>query len=332
MATSDFRAIETFIKAVELGSIRKAAAALSVSPQAASQTLAQLEQRLGVRLLHRTTRSIALTEEGRQFLESAQPALAALERAVEQVRTAKDEIAGPLRIAAPKSSFLQVLWPLVDEFCSIHPDVRPDLHLDDRIGNWVEERVDVGFRIGGQPQEGLVARRLFAVQLMVCAAPAYIARHGAPDSIDQLAAHRCSVFRHPGTGRVFPWVLQVDGELISWDMQPFLSTNDVEIETEAVLSGHAIGLLSNLAAAHHIRSGRLVPLLTRFATDHLDVHVYYGSRAAQPSRVRAFIDLTVERLAGAQPFELSAKELAIAEQKGRKGASAAGSKSARKSG
>jgi DNA-binding transcriptional LysR family regulator len=318
VSISELRAIEIFTKAIELGSIRRAAAAQGVSPQAASQALAALEERLGVRLLHRTTRSIALTSEGQEFLEAAQPALAALERAVDRVRTAKDEIAGPLRIVAPKYSFLPLLWPLVDEFCRRHPEVQPDLRLDDRIGNWVKDRVDVGFRIGSTPEEGLVARRLFAIQLIVCAAPAYIAAHGAPDSIDQLTSHRCSVFRHPGTGRVLPWLLKVRGEVISRDMPPALSTNDAQLETEAVLSGHVIGLISGLSAAPLIRSGRLVPLLTEHAADHMSVHVYYGSRAAQPSRVRAFIDLTVERLAGSLDYVLDARELAAAEAKGRR--------------
>lgn len=135
MPISELRAIEIFTKAVELGSIRRAAATQGVSPQAASQALAALEERLGIRLLHRTTKSVALTSEGQQFLEAAQPALTALERAIDRVRTAKDEIAGPLHIVAPKYSFLPLLWPLVDEFCSRHPEVQPDVKLDDRIGN-----------------------------------------------------------------------------------------------------------------------------------------------------------------------------------------------------
>ena len=167
MPISDFRAIETLMKAIELGSIRRAAAAQGISPQAASQALAALEERLGVRLLHRTTRSIALTDEGQQFLESARPAVTALERAIEQVRTAKDEIAGPLRIVAPKYSFLPLLWPLIDEFCRRHPAIQPDVKLDDRIGNWVQDRADVGFRIGSAPQDGVAARRLFSMQLII---------------------------------------------------------------------------------------------------------------------------------------------------------------------
>ncbi|WP_133650945.1 LysR family transcriptional regulator [Paraburkholderia flava] len=318
MPISDFRAIEIFTKAVELGSIRRAAAAQGISPQAASQALAALEARLGVRLLHRTTRSIALTFEGHRFLDTTQPAVAALERAIECVRIAKDEIAGPLRIVAPRYSFLPLLWPLIDEFCRRHPEIQPDVKLDDRIGNWVQDRTDVGFRIGTAPEDGVAARRLFAMQLIVCAAPAYIAAYGAPDSIAQLASHRCSVFRQPDTGRVLPWLLKVDGEVISHHLSPALSTNDAQLETEAVLSGHVIGLLSGLSAAPLIRSGQLVPLLVDHVTDHMGVHVYYGSRTAQPSRVRAFIDLAVERLGDSSAYVLDARELAAAEAKGRR--------------
>lgn len=320
MSVIDVRAIEIFIKAIELGSIRRAAAAQGISPQAASQALAALEKRLGVRLLHRTTRSLALTHEGQQFLETTQPALTALARAIDRARIAKDEIAGPLRIVAPKYSFLPVLWPLVDEFCRRHPGIQPDVTLDDRIGNWVRDRIDVGLRIGTTLEDELTARRLFALQLIVCAAPAYLAAHGAPASIEQLASHRCSVFRHPGSGRVLPWLLRVGDEVIRHELPPMLSTNDAQLETEAVLSGQVIGLLSGLSAAPLIRAGRLVPLLSRHAADHMSVYLYYGSRTAQPSRVRAFIDLGVERLAGSRDYVLDARELATAEARGRKAA------------
>jgi DNA-binding transcriptional LysR family regulator len=316
MPITDVRAIDLFMKAVELGSIRRAAAVQGISAQAASKSLATLEQRLGVRLLHRTTRGIALTSEGQQFLEGAQPALAALERAIDRVRTAKDEIAGPLRIVAPRYGFTPLLWPLIDEFCHLHPAVESHLKLDDRIGDWVHDRADVGFRIGWAPEDGVAARRLCAVQLIVCAAPSYIAAHGAPASIEQLASHRCSVLRHSATGRVLPWLLKKDGEVISLDLRPSISTNDAGLEVDAVLSGHAIGLLASLSAAPLIRSGQLVPLLTKHVADHLSLYVYYGSRAAQPSRVRSFIDFVVERLGQSPQHVLDARELSAAQAMG----------------
>lgn len=309
MPINDLRAMGTFAKAVELGSLRKAAAAQGMSPQAASQALAQLEQRLGVRLLHRTTRSLSLTDEGQQLLEATQPALAMLERALQRVQVAKDDIAGPLHIAAPRSGFAAVLWPVVNAFCQKYPEIIPDLHLDDQVSNWVLERADVGFRIGAPPEQGLIARKLFPVQLLVCASPAYLERHGEPRCLDDLASHRCSVFRHPATGQVFPWFLKADGEVVRRDLPPALSTNDVEMELSAVLDGQVIAQLSAISAAPHIRAGRVRPVLVQHMTDNMAVHVYYGSRRAQPARVRRFIDFAVERLTDNADFVLSRREL-----------------------
>lgn len=309
MPINELRAIATFARAVELGSIRRAAAAQGVTPQAASQALAQLEAHLGVRLLHRTTRSLALTDEGQHFLETTQPALAALDRAISQARESKDEIAGPLRIVGPRSSFASILMPVIDEFCRRYPDVHPDVQLDDGKSNWVMERVDVGFRIGTSPDEGVIARRLLPVQLIICAAPSYLERHGAPKSLDDLANHRCSAFRHPATGQVLPWYLYIGGTVVHRHVSPTLSTNDTELELQAMLAGQVVGQVANLSAARHIREGRLVPLLLQHMTDHIGVHVYYGSRAAQPRRVRAFIDLAVERLLESPTHVLGTKEL-----------------------
>jgi DNA-binding transcriptional LysR family regulator len=312
MPINELRAIATFTKAVELGSIRRAAAAQGVSPQAASQALAQLEAHLGVRLLHRTTRSLALTDEGQRFLETTQPALAALDRALNQARDAKDEIAGPLRIVGPQSSFGAILMPVLDEFCKLHPAIQPEVQLNDQKSNWVLERVDVGFRIGASPEEGVIARRLFPVQLIICATPSYLEQHGAPNSLDDLVNHRCSVFRHPATGQALAWYLNVDGEVVHRHFPPTMSTNDTELELQSVLAGQVIGQVANLNAAPHIRSGRLVPLLLQHMSDHIGVHVYYGSREAQPRRVRAFLDLAIARLKDSPTYVLNAKELAQA--------------------
>ena len=312
MAINELRAIDTFAKAVALGSIRRAAIAQGVSPQAASQTLAQLERHLGVRLLHRTTRSLALTDEGQRFLEATQPALAALERAFNRVRESKDEIAGPLHVVGPRSSFATILMPVIDEFCRRYPDIQPDVQLDDSLGNWVLDRVDVGFRIGASPEEGVIARRLFAVQLLVCAAPSYLSRFGAPQTVEDLASHRCSAFRHPATGQILPWYLNIAGEIQHRHVTPTLSTNDTELELQAVLAGQVIGQISNLSAARFIRNGQLVPVLLQHMSDHIGVHLYYGSRTAQPKRVRAFIDLAIQRLVDTPNYVLTAKELSQA--------------------
>lgn len=318
MPINELRSITTFVKTAELGSLRKAAGTQGITPQAASQALAQLEQHLGVRLFHRTTRNMSLTDEGQQFLDAAQPPLLGLQRAMQIPRRAKDAIAGPLRIVGPRSTFRAVLWTVLEEFCQRYPDVQPDVQLDDRIGNWVEDRVDVGFRVGLAAADGVIARRLFPLQLIICAAPAYLARFGAPDSLAALSTHRCSAFRHPSTGRVLPWHVKDGNAIVDLNVVAALCTNEEELENDAVLAGRVIGMLTGVTAAAYIRSGRLVPLLSAHVADHMSVFVYYGSRAAQPARTRAFIDLTIERLVDSKLFVLTAKELAAAEAKGRK--------------
>jgi DNA-binding transcriptional LysR family regulator len=318
MALNELRAIATFVKAAELGSLRQAAAAQAITPQAASQALVQLERHLGVRLFHRTTRSLSLTEEGVQFLEAAQPGLATLQRALHGARRGREEIAGPLRIVAPRSIMLDVLWPVLEEYCRRHPQVDPDIHMDDRVGNWVEDRVDVGFRAGPPPEGGVISRRIVPLQLIVCASPAYIAQHGAPKTIDDLAQHRCTGFRHAGTGKAMPWEFKVGEEVVGRPIASSFLTNDVDLEARAVVAGQAVGQLIGVTAAPLVRTGLLVPLLTQHVTEHLGLHVYYGSRNAQPARARAFIDLAVERLAGNTRFFLEPHELVPAKVKGRR--------------
>ena len=190
-----------------------------------------------MRLFHRTTRVMSLTDEGRQFLEEAQPALLGLQRAVQIAKRAKEEIAGPLRIVGPRSTFQSVLWRLLEEFCQQYPGIVPDVHLEDRVGNWVEDRVDVGFRLGPSAHEGVIARRLFPVQLIICASPAYLERYGRPESLAALQSHRCSVFRHPSTGAIVPWRVKVGDEVVEQPVVPAISTNDEILELQACAGG-----------------------------------------------------------------------------------------------
>jgi DNA-binding transcriptional LysR family regulator len=313
MAFNDLRSITVFVRAAELGSLRKAAAALDISPQAASQGLAELERRLDVRLFHRTTRVLALTDEGQRFLEEAQPALLGLQRALHSATRAKEEISGPIRIVGPRATFQSIVWNLVNAFCQQHPGIQPEVLLEDRVGNWVEDRVDVGFRLGVSPHEGVIARRLFPVQMVICGAPAYLERHGAPESIAALQSHRCSVYRHSSTGKAVPWRVKVDGDVIEAPVAPAFCTNDEYVELQAVLSGQVIGQLAGVTAAPFIRSGQLVPLLTAHMPDVASYFVYFGSRSSQPARVRAFIDLALQRLVNNTEYVLSPKELGVAE-------------------
>lgn len=316
MSINELRSITTFVRTVELGSLSKAAAAQQISPQAASKALGQLEQYLGVRLFHRTTRSMSLTEEGQRFFEAAKPSLMGLQQALHAVRQTREDLAGPLRIVGPRTVLQPVIGPVLDEYCRLYPEVQPDVQFDDHVGNWVEDRVDVGFRLGNPPEEGLIARRLFPMQLVICAAPTYLRKYGAPQSLYELDSHRCSGFRRPSDGRVLPWLVRIGDELQEQNIRPSFSTNDESFELRAVLAGEVIGQLALPTAASLIRSGRLVPLLLDHMTDNFGLFVYYGSRVAQPARVRRFIDLAVERLAESNDFVLTNEALLSAHTKG----------------
>jgi DNA-binding transcriptional LysR family regulator len=318
MAINELRSISIFVSAAELGSLRKAAAALGISPQAASQALSQLEKHVDVRLFHRTTRVMSLTDEGRQFLEEARPALQSLQRTLENVKRAKEEISGPLRIVGPRSTFQTIIWRLLDEFCRQYPKVVPDVLLEDRVGNWVEDRVDVGFRMGMSAHEGVIARRLFPVQMIICASPAYLQRHGTPDRLVELQSHRCSVFRHPGNGAIVPWHVKVGDHVIEQAMVPAICSNDEILELQAVLAGHVVAQLAGVTAAPYIRSGQLVPLLTDHVSDRSSYFVYFGSRTSQPARARAFLDLVVRRLVDNTEYVLTEKELRSARPRRRR--------------
>lgn len=305
---NEIRAISLFVRTATLGSLRKAAIEQGVTPQAASLAVTQLEKHLGIHLFHRTTRQISLTDEGRRFMESVQPPLDALTDALHSARHA-DHAGGPLRVTAPRSLGNGVLWPQFEAFAKAHPDVQLDIQLEDRFQDWVAERIDVGFRAGLQPDGRIIARRVLPIQLIVCASPEYLARHGAPASIDDLASHRCTGYLQPNTGKVAPWEFQVGEDVVYRDTPPSICMNDPELETRAVLAGLGIGQLASFTAVPLIRAGHLVPLLLPHAVQRIAMYLCYARRTQIPARVRLFIDFMMERLPASTEWHLSDEEL-----------------------
>ncbi|SAK84536.1 LysR family transcriptional regulator [Caballeronia pedi] len=305
---NEVRAISIFVRAATLGNLRRAAIDQGISPQAASHAVMQLEKELGVRLFHRTTRKLSLTEEGQRLLQNVEPALALLASALADARSAKEQIAGPLRISAPKA-LGRALWPSVLEFAALYPDVALDVRFDDHFTDLVEERADVGLRGGSPPAGGAIARRLAPIQLIVCASPAYIERHGAPRTVEALSSHRCTGYRRANTGKQAPWEFMIGDEIVYREIAATLCANDIDAEADAVLAGLAIGQLGSFSAVGHIRAGRLVPLLARHLTQRESIYIYYRHRTEQPLRVRTFIDFMIGKLADNGDLFLSAAEL-----------------------
>lgn len=305
----ELRAITIFVRAADLGSFNRVAIAQGMTPQAVSKAIRQLERHLGVRLFHRTTRKSSLTEDGRRFLETVKPSLEGMLGALSRARRAAEDDEGLIRITALRLIGRNVLLPLIEEFREHHPGIEIELLLDERITDLVAERIDIGFRGGAPPEGQLVARQLFALQLIPCAAPSYLARHGCPSTLDDLLRHRCTGFRLPTTGRLMPWEFRVGEEIVHRDIPAVFCTNDPQVEVEAVIAGFGIGLLDGINAAEHIRAGLLVPLLCEHASERMGIHIFYPQRADMPRRVRSFIDFTVGRLLNSTSFCLGIEEL-----------------------
>jgi DNA-binding transcriptional LysR family regulator len=310
---NEIRAVTTFVRAATLGSLRRAAVDQGISPQAASHAVMQLEKELGVRLFHRTTRKLSLTEEGQRLFESVKPALSMLSSALDEARRSTEEAGGLLRVSAPRSLGLPVLWPYFAEFQQLHPNVQLEVQLDDHFTDLVTERSDVGFRAGPPPSGGSIARRLVPLQLIVCASREYIECNGAPRTIEELDQHRCTGYRRANTGKLAQWQFRIGDEIVYRDVPAALCVNDTEMETQAVLSGLGIGQLGSFNATTHIQSGRLIPLLTQHVTEYGAIYIYYRHRTEQPLRVKIFIDFMIERMADNRNFFLSPSELRAAQ-------------------
>lgn len=303
------RAITTFVRSAEFGSFHKAAVAQGTTPQAVSKTIRQLEQHLGVRLFHRTTRKSSLTHEGERLFNEVRTNLEGVMAAVNRARSAVRDDEGLIRISAGGSAGRKVLMPLVVDFSLQNPGIEFDLLLEDRVTDSVTERIDVGFRAGNAPSSQVIARRLFSIQQIVCASPAYLAEHGVPRRLANLHKHRCTGYRQPGTGRAVPWEFDVKGEIVFQPMAPVLCCSDPDAEMQAVAAGLGIGQIDSINGAAPIRTGLLVPLLTAHISERMGFYIYYAQRKNLPGRVRKFIDYAVQRLKDSQEFNLPLAEL-----------------------
>lgn len=292
----ELKAISTFVRAAELGSFNKAAQVQGTTPQAVSKTVRLLEQRLGVRLIHRTTRHSALTDDGQRLFDAVRSSLAELRAALERARRSAREQEGVVRVSARPAIGRRVLLPLVTTFREQFPGIEFDLLLEERDIEPVGSRVDVSLLAGEQPAAHVIARRLFPISKVICAAPGYLAARPVPHQPADLLAHRCIGHRLPGSPKMLPWVFVGPAGREEHAVPVVLCCSDPEAELQAVLSGIGIGRIDSITAADDLRSGRLVPLLMHWASDPVALHLCYAQRDDMPARVRLFIDYAMSTL------------------------------------
>ena len=282
------RAMSTFVRIVETGSLTAAADRLGTSATSVVRSLSALERELGVRLLNRTTRRMALTDEGRDYFERCRRLLGEVEEAEAALLARQVTPAGRLVITAPVMFGRLHVAPLVIDFLGEFPELRVELMLLDRVVDLIDEGIDLAVRIGPLPDSSLVAIPLGNTRRIVCASPDYLARHGQPERPEDMAAHRAIRI----TGKSFDpdWVFDDDGQIRHLPAAGIFATNHIDCAIDACLSG--VGCATFLAYQVHdqIAAGRLVRLLRPYETAPVPVSFAYPHARLLSSRVRAFID------------------------------------------
>ncbi|MCL9799994.1 LysR family transcriptional regulator [Pseudomonas sp. AKS31] len=301
-------AIACFIKVVESGSIVGAAKILGVSAAAVSQTLNRLETHLGVRLLQRTTRSMALTENGAVYYEKVRRIAADLEAAQSSISRDERELQGRLSIASTSAFGRHVLAALIAGFAAQHPRLLIELSTTNGKINHIQDDIDLSLRIKPQLEDGIVARKIVSLPFIMCAAPAYLQRAGWPQSPDDLQNHACLAFRYPLDGRFLRWSFIRDGQRFDAPINATAISDDIDALAQMAVHGAGITRLAEFVAAPYLASGQLVPLFEHSDAAHsvvepMDIYACVQERAAMTPKVKAFLDYLTAHLATRWPME-----------------------------
>ncbi|MFV3406352.1 MULTISPECIES: LysR family transcriptional regulator [Pseudomonas] len=278
-----------FTQLVRLGSLAATARELNLTPPAVSKRLAQLEQRLGVRLLNRTTRSISLTAEGETYLVNARRILEEIEELERQVSSSRAEPKGLLRVNAPLGFGRTHVAPAISSFAQRHPEVQVQLHLTDRPINLPDDAIDVAIRFGDLPDSRLIARRIAANRRRLCATPAYLAAYGTPLAPKDLAQHDCIVLRQNDAAFGL-WRFSRGKQSETVKVGGRLSTNDGEVALNWALDGQGILMRAEWNLTEHLRSGRLVEVLEDWETPPADIYAVYLERLNLSAKVAFFVE------------------------------------------
>jgi DNA-binding transcriptional LysR family regulator len=291
--------LEFFVLVARHGSLAAAARALDLTPPAATKRLAQMEARLGVRLVNRTTRRLSLTSEGETYLAHATRILAAIREMEDAVAGNRTAPRGLLRVNASLGFGRTTIATIVSAFCKRHPQVEVQLDVTDRPVDLVENGYDLAIRFGALPDKRLAARRVLSNRRFLCASPRYLQQHGVPQTLADLARHRCILHRQNDDAYgIWRFNEGEDSEVVK--VHGALSSNDGDIVLGWALDGHGILIRSEWDLAKYVKSGRLRIVLPEYTLPSADLFVYYLDRKNLAARTRAFIDFLVEYLGEAE--------------------------------
>jgi len=286
--------LSVLVSVVETGNFARAADALGLSPSGVSRAVSRLEERLGVRLLHRTTRSVTLTDEGERLYAQVGPLLSGIEDAALAAAGDSQAVRGRLRVSLDAMFARQVVAPHLAAFLARYPALELEIVTRDELGDLVAEGIDVAVRFGVPPSSSLIGRKLLETRVLTVAAPAYLAEHGRPSTPKDLANHRCIQFRDPVTRRPFDWEFHRKGKVVAVETSGPLLVTDSGIMFAVCIAGAGIAQVLAVSVQDALADGRLVELFPDWAEESFPLYAFYPSRKNSPPKVRAFVDFCVE--------------------------------------
>ncbi len=296
MRGAEFAELKAFAAVVERASFARAADHLGLSPSALSQTIRQLEARLGVRLLNRTTRSVATTTAGSRLHERIAPMMLEMDAAVAEAVAATGRTAGTLRINTLGMAAKKIIAPRLGRFHSAHPDVVLDIVIDDSLSDIVASRFDAGIRVGERLEKDMIAVRLTPdVKMLALASPDYLSRRGEPKTPADLHRHACINWRFPGSGRIYRWGFEKKGKKFELAVEGPLISNHQDVVIEGALQG--LGILyayDNDRVEEAIARGQLKRILVDWSLTSPGLYLYYSNRRHPQPALRAFIDCLLD--------------------------------------
>lgn len=291
MAREDFNDYLAFLAVAQERSFTKAAAKLGVSQSTLSHIIRRLEERLGLRLLMRTTRSVAPTEVGEKLMLSLQPRLEEIEADITSLLKLRDTPAGTVRLTVSDNGIHECVWPKLAPVLKNYPDLKVELAQENALVNVVEGRYDAGVRLGESVEKDMISVRIGPDwRLVVVGSPEYLARAGVPRHPSELVDHQCINMRHPGSGTIYSWELEKDGQAIRVRTDGQLTFNSVYPMFAAVADGYGLAFLQESLVAEGVKEGRYQVVLDDWCPFFAGYHLYYPSRRQTSSAMAVVID------------------------------------------
>jgi DNA-binding transcriptional LysR family regulator len=293
------QAMRVFTTVVETGAFSRAAEQLHLSATAASRHIAELEKHLGAQLLQRSTRRIHLTEIGANYYDRCRAILADVDEAEAQAASSETQPKGTLRISLPHSFGLRYIAPLIPEFSRRYPELHLEFSFSDRHVDLVEEGIDMAIRITGELKTSLVARKLAPVRIFCCASPEYLARHGTPNTPEDLAQHNCITYSYAPNAN--NWTFMRNDKSIEVPVKGHLRSNSGELGHLAARDGLGITMLPNFILCEDLRKGTLKILLPDYPIPPINVYAVYLPGARRSARIKAMVEYLWDALGRGNP-------------------------------